>query len=51
MIYNIPLGPARDISLTADFPLTEQDWDHFMAVLDAMKPGLTKPAETQKGTP
>lgn len=42
MMYSIPLSGGRDISIGGPFPLSEQDWDQFMTVLEAMKPGLVK---------
>jgi hypothetical protein len=36
------LGGAKTIRITGRFPVTGAQWDHFMAVLEAMKPGLVK---------
>jgi hypothetical protein len=37
----IPLpGGARQITVTARWPVTNAQWDHLMAVLEAMRPGL-----------
>lgn len=39
----IPLqGGAKAITLTGRWPITQAQWDHLMAVLEAMKPGLVK---------
>lgn len=40
--FLIPLPGGKDISVTGDFPLTDQDWVHLLSVLEAMKPGLVK---------
>ena len=45
-VINIPLPIAHGrvnsvIALTADWPLTEDEWNHMMTVLEAMRPGLT----------
>ena len=40
-VYTIPLPrSAGTVRLEADFPLSESDWQHFITVLNAMKPGL-----------
>jgi hypothetical protein len=36
----IPIRPHVDAVLYVPFPMAESDWDQFMAVLAAMKPGL-----------
>ena len=39
--YAIPLpGDSPDIVIEGDFPVSEEDWQHMLAVLAAMKPGL-----------
>jgi hypothetical protein len=39
----IPLqGGKKTIKVTVRWPVTQDQWDHFMAVLEAMKPGLVK---------
>jgi hypothetical protein len=38
--FPIPLISGGTVVVEGDFPLTEQDWAQFMAVLTAMKPGL-----------
>lgn len=38
----IPVPGARDITLIWPEKLTVAQWAHFMAVLEAMKPGLVK---------
>lgn len=46
----IPLAPdERPAMLTATFPLTEGQWRHLMAMLDAMKPGLVAAAPSASG--
>jgi hypothetical protein len=40
--YRIPLISGGAVDLDGMFPLTEQDWDHFIRVLTAMKPGLVR---------
>lgn len=40
----IPLAPdERPAMLTAAFPLSADEWQHMIAMLDAMKPGLVRP--------
>ena len=43
----IPLrgNPIGIVLLLPDLPLTEDDWTQMMLTLEAMKPGLTWPAE------
>lgn len=39
--YLIPLpGGERIVTISGPFPLSESEWNHFVVVLDAMKPGL-----------
>lgn len=40
--YPIPLIGGGAVTVEGKFPITEQDWDQFMAVLTAMRPGLVK---------
>lgn len=42
--YVIPLPAATwtPVMITGPFPLSDAEWDHLMAVLDVMKPGLVK---------
>jgi hypothetical protein len=39
----IPVPDAADITLSWPQRLTEAQWEHVMAVLEAMKPGLVRP--------
>jgi hypothetical protein len=39
-VYTIPLAGRAPLTVEGEFPITEQDWTQFMAVLNAMKPGL-----------
>lgn len=39
-VLTIPLLSGSSVVVEGEFPVTEQDWDQFMAVLGAMKPGL-----------
>ena len=45
--YAVPVAMGEDVTIEGRFPLTEQEWGQFMAVLTAMKPALvgekTKP--------
>jgi len=38
--FLIPLISGGTVAVEGDFPLTDQDWIQFMAVLTAMRPGL-----------
>jgi hypothetical protein len=38
--YNVPLIDNGAIVVEGQFPITERDWNQFIAVLTAMKPGL-----------
>lgn len=40
--YAIPLIGGSSVAVEGPFPITEQDWAQFIAVLNAMKPGLVK---------
>lgn len=39
----IPIRPHVHATLYVPRPMTESDWEQFMAVLAAMKPGLVPP--------
>ena len=41
----IPISPGNDAVLYVRFPMTESDWDQFMTVLAAMKPGIVRDAQ------
>lgn len=53
--FPIPLpGGAGTVTLAGEFPLRESDWNYFMAVLAAMKPGLVEapaPAARSEASP
>lgn len=40
--YTIPLVGGVSVVIEGEFPLTERDWQQFLAVLNAMKPGLVE---------
>lgn len=43
--YTIPLpGADEPVTVEGPFPLQEHEWDHFITVLEAMKPGLVMPS-------
>jgi hypothetical protein len=44
-VLTIPLMGGSPVMVEGAFPITEQDWDQMMAVLNAMKPGLVSHAE------
>lgn len=44
--YTIPLVDNGAIMVEGQFPVTERDWNQFMAVLAAMKPGLVSMSPT-----
>lgn len=37
----VPLPDGQLVTVTGVFPVTAEAWEHLMAVLDAMRPGLT----------
>jgi hypothetical protein len=43
--YPIPLIDNGVVVVEGEFPITIRDWDQFIAVLQAMKPGLVTPEE------
>lgn len=40
--YRIPVFGGRAVVVEGEFPLSEDDWNQFMAVLTAMKPALVE---------
>jgi hypothetical protein len=46
--FVIPLPGGRHLLIEGDFPVSEAQWDQFIAVLDAMKPGLVSIAEAMQ---
>lgn len=47
----LPLSPSEWARLQAYFPMTDQAWTQMMALLNAMKPGLTLSAEGKEAAP
>jgi hypothetical protein len=43
--YAIPLKSQPPVLIEGTFPISEEDWQQMMTVLDAMKPGLVRPKE------
>lgn len=41
--HAIPLIGGKQVVLEGEFPLTEEAWSGFMAILQAFKPGLVEP--------
>ncbi len=39
---HLPLPSGTWPTLRAEFPMTEETWDHMISLLEAMKPGLVK---------
>lgn len=46
-VLTIPLAGRGPVLVEGEFPITEQDWTQFMAVLNAMKPGLVREPERE----
>jgi len=42
LYLRIPTQPGKDIQVTGNFPVTEAQWQMFIDVLAAMKPGLVQ---------
>lgn len=40
LTYAVPVAAGTDVTIEGHFPLTEAEWTQFLAVLNAMKPGL-----------
>lgn len=41
----IPLAGTAWVKIAGEFPIADDSWDQMMAMLEAMKPGLTRPAD------
>jgi hypothetical protein len=41
-VLTIPLAGRAPVTVEGEFPIREEDWTQFMAVLNAMKPGLVR---------
>jgi hypothetical protein len=50
LYLRIPTQPGKDIQVTGSFPVTETQWQMFIDVLAAMKPGLVQ-ADAETGVP
>ena len=48
LALSIPLEPYKDAELDLPQPMTEANWQQFMAVLEAMKPGLVRDEESHE---
>jgi hypothetical protein len=46
-VLTIPLVGRAPVIIEGEFPISERDWAQFMAVLNAMKPGLVGEAEAE----
>lgn len=44
MTIPVPLLGAEPVYVTGNFPLSEANWEQFVRVLEAMKPGLVMPS-------
>jgi len=44
---SVPIAPDEWVMFRAAFPLTEGKWKQLLVTLDAMKPALVKPDETE----
>lgn len=45
--YTVPVGVGSNVIVQGEFPLSDLEWSQFMAVLNAMRPGLVSgPSET-----
>ena len=42
LYLRIPVSPGKDIEVTGSFPVTEAQWQMFIDVLAALKPGLVQ---------
>lgn len=49
LTYAVPVAAGTDVTIEGRFPLTEAEWNQFIAVLTAMKPGLvgSRPDESE----
>ena len=48
MTIPIPLLDEGPVILSGSFPLSEAGWDQLIRVLQAMRPGLVRPAPAAK---
>jgi hypothetical protein len=40
LTYAVPIALGTDVTIEGRFPMSETEWNQFMAVLAAMKPAL-----------
>lgn len=45
LAYPLPLAPGIVATIEAEFPLTESNWERMVELLEAFRPGLTRPDE------
>jgi len=43
--FRLPVGPGKWATLEGDFPITEEQWNLMLRVLETMKPGLVSEPE------
>ena len=48
-VYRIPLPSNESVAIQIPVPLSEGAWQHMMAVLEAMKPGLVSEVVEEHG--
>ena len=41
----VPIIGGKPVTVEGEFPISEAAWTQFMAVLNAMKPGLVRDSE------
>ncbi len=46
--YGFPVAPKVTVTIDGPFPLTVREWDQFVNVLTAVKPGLTESVLVQE---
>ena len=46
--YAVPVAVGSDVVIEGPFPLSEQEWSQFIAVLTAMKPGLVSDSAQER---
>ena len=49
-VIDIPLPDGASVIIEGQFPLDEQQWDQFLAILTVMKPGLVGKPETRNAS-
>jgi hypothetical protein len=45
----VPVANEHYVTIIANWPLTTQEWEHLLRILEVMKPGIVSDEQTSNG--